>query len=382
MTAAPGGPSRATLHLDRLARNLRLLRELAGDRPVWPAIKANAYGHGAVPIARELVARGCDVLCVAHPGEALELVESGVRARFLLMTAALPEASDVVAAHGFEPAVCTRETVAALGRAAERAGRRVDVHLKIDTGMGRVGIGPEEVPAFLAFCRGFPALRVRGLMSHFPRADEADKRFSREQIAAFAKLRDATPGAEGLVCHMANSAAILDLPESRFDAVRAGIALYGLAPSDEIANPRVRELEPVLEWTSRITFLKEVPPGTGLSYGHAFVAPRTSLVATVPVGYGDGLRRNLSNQMEVLVGGVRCPQVGRITMDQTLVDVSALRGCVALGDPVVLLGRQGGHAIGAEEWARGLGTVCYEVATALATRVPRVAVGGAGEAAS
>jgi len=369
-------PTRAAIHLDRLGHNLRLLRELAGGRPVWAVVKANAYGHGAVPIARELVALGCDVLCVAHPSEALELRESEVRARFLLMTAALPEASEAIAAHGFEPAICTRETAEALSRAAERASRRVDVHVKVDTGMGRVGIRPDEVPAFLALCRGLPGLRVRGLMSHVPRADEADQRFSREQTAGFAKLRDATRGAGDLVYHMANSAAVFDLPDSHLDAVRTGVALFGLAPSADTANPRVRELQPVLEWTTRITFLKEVAAGTGLSYGHAFVAPRASLIATLPVGYGDGLRRNLSNRMDVLVGGVRCPQVGRITMDQTLVDVTAVRGRVALGDPAVLLGRQGDQTIGADEWARRLGTISYEVATAVATRVPRVPVRG------
>jgi alanine racemase len=367
-------PTLASIHLDRLAGNLRLVRELAGGRPVWPAVKANAYGHGAVPIARELVALGCETLCVAHPSEALELAESGVRARFLLLTAALPDASEAIAAHGFEPAICTRETAEALSRAAERAARRVDVHVKVDTGMGRVGIRPDEVPGFLALCRGLPGLRVRGLMSHFPRADEADQRFSRQQIAAFAKLCHATRGAGELVYHMANSAAVFDLPDSHFDAVRPGIAVYGLAPSADTANPRVRELEPVLEWTTRITFLKEVAAGTGLSYGHAFVAARPSLIGTLPVGYGDGLRRNLSNRMEVLVGGVRCPQVGRITMDQTLVDVTELRGRVALGDPAVLLGRQGEQAIGADEWARRLGTNSYEVTTAVSARVPRVPV--------
>jgi alanine racemase len=378
MSASLRHPTLALIHLDRLAHNLRLLRELCGGRPVWPAVKANAYGHGAVPIARELVALGCDTLCVAHPGEALELVESGVRARFLLMTAALPDASEAIVAHGFEPAICTRETADALAGAAERAGRRIDVHVKVDTGMGRVGIRPDEIAAFLAHCWGLPALRVRGLMSHFPRADEADKSFSREQIRSFTQLRDATQGA-GIECyHMANSAAVFDLPESHFDAVRTGISLYGLAPSSAIANPRVRELQPVLEWSTRISFLKEIPSETGLSYGHAFVASKPTLVATIPVGYGDGLRRNLSNQMDVLVGGIRCPQIGRITMDQTLVDVSALRNRVELGDPVVLLGRQGDETIGANEWARRLGTICYEVATALATRVARVPVRGEG----
>jgi alanine racemase len=367
-------PTRALVHLDRLAANLRLLRELAGGRPVWPALKADAYGHGAALVARELTRLGCDTLCVAHPGEALELVESGVRARFLLMTAALPEASESIVANGFEPAVCTRETVDALARAAERAGRRVDVHLKIDTGMGRIGIRPDEVAGFLAFCRERPALRVRGLMSHFPRADAADKRFSEQQIAVFAGLCEATRDAGIGFRHMANSAALFDLPASRLDAVRPGIALYGLTPSREIASPRVRELRPVLEWQTRITFLKEVPAGTGLSYGHSFRTVRPSLVGTLPVGYGDGLRRNLSNRMQVLVHGVRCPQIGTITMDQTLVDVTELRGRVALGDEVTLLGRQGEAEVAAEAWAETLGTLHYEVVTAISRRVPRVPV--------
>jgi alanine racemase len=366
------GPSRAAIHLGRLDRNLGLLRELAGGRPVWPVIKANAYGHGALLVARELVTQGCETLCVAHLAEARELAESGVAARFLLLTPCVPEESEAVAACGFEPALCTLETAEALARAARRAGRRLDVHVEVDTGMGRVGIQPGEALAFLARLQGLPELRVRGLMSHFPRADEADKGFSREQVRAFARLCDQTPAIE--FHHMANSAALFDLPESCFDAVRPGVALYGLAPSSGIANPRVGELEPVLEWTTRITFLKEVPAGTGLSYGHDFVAPEPRLVATVPVGYGDGIRRGLSGRMEVLVGDRRCPQVGRITMDQMLVDVSALRGKVALGDPAVLLGRQGGEEIRADEWAHALGTISYEIPTALAARVARVAV--------
>jgi len=372
--------TRAVLHLDRLARNLALLRELAGGRPVWPAIKANAYGHGALPVARALVAAGCEALCLARAEEAAELAESGVRARFLLMAPALPDASDLVASHGFEPAVCTREAVDALARAAERAGRRLDVHVKVDTGMGRAGIRPDELPAFLAHCAAQPALRVRGIMSHFPRADEGDVAFSEAQIRAFAAAcEDARRGcASAPLRHMANSAALFALPASRFDAVRPGIALYGLAPGPKLASPRVAELAPVLEWTTRVAFLKEVPAGTGLSYGHDFRTTRPSLVATLPVGYGDGLRRALSGRIHVLVGGVPCPQVGRVTMDQILVDVTALRGRVALGDPAVLLGRQGEAEIRVEAWADLLGTIPYEVLTGIASRVPRVALDEAG----
>ncbi len=366
-------PTRAVIHLDRLAHNVGLLRELAGGRPLWPAIKANAYGHGAELVARRLVETGIDTLCVAHAPEAVALLEAGVRARFVLLSAALPEQSEPVVAHGLEPVVCTVEALEGLARAAERAGRRVSIHVKVDTGMGRIGLRPEEVPAFLERCTALPALAVRGLMSHFPRADEGDDAFSREQIAVFARVNEQVRHHEIPFRHLANSAAIFELPESHLDAVRPGISIYGLAPSAHIANPRVRELRPVLEWRTRITFLKEVPAGVGLSYGHTFRTERPTLVATLPVGYGDGLSRRLSNGLDVLVGGTRCPQIGTITMDQTLVDVSALRGRVALGDDVVLIGRQGEASIAADEWAERLGTISYEVVTAIAARVPRVA---------
>ncbi len=367
-------PTRAYLHWDRLAHNLRLLRELVGWRPLWPAIKANAYGHGAALVARQLVALGCDTLCVAHAEEALELLEAGVRARFITLSAALPEASDTFAEHDLEPAVCTREAVDALSRAATRAGKRISVHVKIDTGMGRIGVRPEQAAGFLAHCRGLPGLRIRGLMSHFPRADEADKSFSEAQLETFAGVREKTRGMGIEFHHFANSAAIFDLPGSHLDAVRPGISIYGLAPSATIANPRVHELRPVLEWRSRITFLKEVPSGVGLSYGHTYRTARPSLVATIPAGYGDGLRRNLSNQLEVLVHGRRCPQVGTITMDQCTIDVTALRGRVALGDDVVLIGAQEDAAVTADEWAERLGTINYEIVTGIAKRVARIAV--------
>jgi len=371
-------PTRAIVHLDRLTRNLSLLSELVGGRPLWPCLKANAYGHGADLVARHLVGLGLDTLCVAHACEAVALRGIGIQARLVLLSAALPEASEAVVEHGLEPVVCTHETLEALSRAAARAGREVAIHLKVDTGMGRVGIWPDDVGAFLERARALARVRVRGLMSHFPRAAEADKSFSREQIEAFRRVCRATQGSGIEVRHLANSAGILDLPESHLDAARPGIALYGLAPSKQIANPRVAELEPVLEWRSRITFLKEVPADVGLSYGHTFHTRRPSLVATLPVGYGDGLQRGLSNRMEVLVRGVRCPQVGTITMDQTLVDVTELRGRVELGDDVVLIGREGDEVVSADALAETLGTIHYEVVTAIGPRVPRIALGSDG----
>jgi alanine racemase len=366
-------PTRALVHRDRLEHNLRLLRELAGGQALWPAIKANAYGHGAELVARTLLEHGCDTLCVAHAEEAVELLESGVRATFVVMSASLPEQAEIFVEHDLEPVVCTLEGVEALARAAERAGRRVAVHVAVDTGMGRIGCPPEEVRSFLERCRSHSGIRVRGLMSHFPRADEADKSFSRAQIETLRELREVARGLGVEVVHLANSAGILDLPDSRFDAARPGISLYGLAPSAAIQNPRVHELQPVLEWKTRITFLKEVGAGVGLSYGHSFRTVQPSLVATIPVGYGDGLSRSLSNRFEVLVGGTRCPQVGTITMDQSLVDVTQLRGRVAVGDEVVLIGRQGGESVTADELAAVLGTINYEIVTGISRRVPRLA---------
>jgi alanine racemase len=265
--------------------------------------------------------------------------------------------------------------VATLAEAAAKAGKVVPLHLVVDTGMGRIGIRPDEVPGFVEFAHGQPALRLRGLMSHFLRADEADKAYSLAQIEDFRGVVEATGDAGFEVRHLANSAGILDLPTSYFDAVRPGIAVYGLRPSPEIASSLANDLQPVLEWRTRITFLKEVPVGTGLRYGHAYHAERDSLIATIPAGYGDGLSRGLSNQLQVLVGGVSCAQVGRITMDQSLVDVTPLRGRVALGDEVVLIGRQGAAEVTADAMAETLGTINYEIVTAIARRVPRLAVG-------
>lgn len=367
--------TKAFVHLDRLTRNLRLLQAQVGTCAVWPVIKGDAYGHGAQIVARHLVGLGYRTVGVADLEEAAALVDAGIAATIIVLSATLPEHSEALVAYGCEPVVCTLEMAESLARAAERMGTRISVHLKVDTGMGRIGIRPDQVPEFLECCRHLPALQVRGLMSHFPCADEVDKRFSRQQIEHFRRVVDATKGYPIKVRHMANSAAVFDLPESHFDAVRPGIALYGLCPSAEMQNPRVQDLEPVLEWKTCITFLKEVPAGVGLSYGHAFHTRQPSLIATVPVGYADGLHRNLSNDLDVLVHGVRCPQVGRITMDMTLIDVTSLRGQVELGDAVVLIGRQGNEEVTANELAAKLGTINYEIVSAISHRVPRIAVG-------
>jgi alanine racemase len=362
--------------MDRLTHNLRVLQECAGGRQLWPCIKANAYGHCAENIARHLLTLGYDTFGVADVSEAVALIDAGVEPNFIVLSSSLPEHAEALVAYGCEPVVCTPEMVRALAVQADKLDRRVSVHVKVDTGMGRIGIPPARVAEFLEYCKSFPTIHVRGIMSHFARADEADKSFSIEQLEEFRQVVDETSAYAIELRHMANSAAIFDVPDSCFDAVRPGISIYGLKPSPAVANPLANTLEPVLEWRTRVTFLKEVPRGTGLSYGHTFRTERPSLIATIPVGYGDGLARRLSNDVDVLIGGERCRQVGRITMDMSLVDVTPLRDRVSLGDEVVLIGRQGDQEITADELAGKLGTINYEIVTRIAERVPRVVIPG------
>lgn len=365
--------TKAVIHLDHLTHNLRLLEREAGRAALWPVLKANAYGHDAAIVAAHLISLACDKFCVADVEEAAALIDTGVPATFVVLSATLPQHAEALVAYGCEPVICTLEMAEALAAAAKNAGKQVGIHLKVDTGMGRLGVQPEDVTVFLDRCRNLPALKVCGLMSHFPRADEADKSYSMAQLERFNRVVELTKNYGIEARHMANSAAIFNFPGAHFDAVRPGIALYGLQPGAPGAIPKARGLKPVLEWKTQVVFIKEVPAGAGVSYGHAFHAKEPSLIATLPIGYGDGLARALSNRLEVLVGGMRCPQVGRITMDMSLIDVTALGGRAVLGAEVVIIGRQGADEISADELAAKLGTINYEIVTAIAHRVPRIA---------
>jgi alanine racemase len=310
-------------------------------------------------------------VCVADVSEAAALAESGLGLATVILSPPLPEHAAALVTLGCEPVICTEDMANALNAAADKAGRRVPVHIAVDTGMGRVGMRPADTPAFFAACEALPGLAVVGIMSHFASADEADKTVAEAQLGRFQALTAAIGRRPGLQYHMANSAGMLELPGAAFDAVRPGIAMYGLPPSADIANPAAAALRPALEWTTPIVYLKEVPAGTGLSYGHDYHTPAPALIATVPVGYGDGLHRNLSGRMEMIVQGVRCPQVGRITMDLSLLDVTALRGLVHLGDEAVIIGQRGGAAQCADDLAATLGTINYEIVTAITQRVTR-----------
>jgi alanine racemase len=364
--------TQAIINLDHLSHNMALLQKLAGDRPLFPAIKANAYGHDAEIIARHLVSLGYATLCTAHISEAAELVEKGIDATFVILSPTLAENSEYLVDYGFQPVVCSLLQVQALAAAAKKAEKKITIHVKVDTGMGRMGVRPDQIVSFLDECKKYPEIVVGSICSHFPRADETDLTFSHKQIEAFREVKKNTQSYNIPFYHIANSAALFALPEARFDVVRPGITIYGLKPSDSMQASQLGELKPILSLKSRITLIKEVEQGTGISYGHMHCTNRPSLIATIPMGYGDGLSRSLSNKLEVLIAGELCRQVGRICMDQCMIDVTALQGRVALGDEVIIVGRQGNETITVDDIAKKQETINYEIVTAISRRVPRI----------
>lgn len=367
-----GFPTRVFIHSDNIRSNLALLQSLAGKAAMFPAVKADAYGHGALEVARICLESGYNNLCVAHLAEAVELIRAGLQAQYLVMTPFLPEYAEDIVHYSCQPVVCTLDQIARLSAAAQKLDKTVKIHLKVDTGMGRVGIKSEEVTQFLETITAAPGVKLEGIMSHYPRGDEEDSDYSQRQTERFEQIRRQTKNYSIPYYHIANSAALVRYPASRFDVVRPGVALYGLNPFGMKHHSALENLKPALEWKTRIVFIKEVPEGAGLSYGHTFITPRRMLIATLPVGYGDGLRRILSNTMDVLINGQRCPQVGRICMDQALVDVTALEDKVQVGDEAVLIGNQGARQISAEEMAEQAQTINYEITTGITSRVPRV----------
>ena len=369
-------PTRALIHTGRVGYNLRLLRAYAKDAALWPVIKANAYSHDAHLLARYLSAVGYHNFCVANPSEAIQLIAQGISARYLVMSPQpIDEATEIVS-HDLEAVVCTRDQVDALSRAAGAQEREAAVHILVDTGMARAGVKSSEFEDFAAYCDMLAGIRVAGVMSHFARADEADQAYSLTQTASFRQLHMRYHESLNCAWHLANSAGMMALPDALFDAVRPGIAMYGLNPfSASLSDTVAAGLKPVMEVHTRITHLAEVMAGTGISYGHRYQSDQDALIATVPIGYGDGLSRALSDNIDMLVNGHRCPQVGSITMDQSLLDVSALRGQVTVGDNVVVIGQQGGESISADELAARANTINYEIVTAISARVPRIEIG-------
>ena len=384
-------PAWAEIDLDAVRHNVSLVGQLAGPRTkVCAVVKADGYWHGAVPIARAALEAGASWLAVALVEEGVALRDAGVDAPVLVLSEPPSGAMEAVVEHQLTTTVATRGGVAALAAAARRAGSEqpVPVHVKVDTGMHRVGVASEDV-AELAAAAVAAGLRFEGLWTHLAVAEdpaEEARAFTSEQLtrfdAALAAVRRA--GHRPDVVHVANSAGLIAHPASRFDLVRVGIALYGILP-DERLGPVLteltggRSLRPVLSLRSRISAVRDLPAGARPSYGRRRPLPEDARVATVPLGYADGVPRRLFDAgVAVLVGGRRRPLAGTVTMDQVVVDCGPPgRWPVAVGDEVVLLGRQGDEEVTAAEWAEGLGTIPYEVVCGIGARVPRVTVGRA-----
>jgi alanine racemase len=362
--------TRAEILLDAIGHNLRVVQEAAAGRRILAVVKADAYGHGVVPVARRLQTEGVDGFGVALAEEGIELREAGIDRAILVLNGINGGAHREIIAAGLTPVVYEISEARAFDLVS--GSRPIDVHLKVDTGMGRLGVPLGELSDFLRELRRFPSIRIAGLMTHLSTAD-ADPLYVAEQLAGFAEARGLVRrfGHEPSVLHVANSAALFRHPESHFDWVRAGLALYGYPGSDTIDAP----LRPALRWRTEVLRVRTLQAGESVGYGRSFRAPVETRLATIPVGYGDGLLRSASNRGHVLIGGVRCPIVGNIAMDLTTVDVSGVSR-VAIGDEVLLLGEQGGSVLDARDLAVAAGTIPYEVLTNVSRRVPRVYLNG------
>ncbi len=380
-------PAWAEVDLDAVAHNAALLRRLVAPATLAAVVKADGYGHGAVPVGRAALRGGASWLAVALVEEGIELRRAGVEAPVLVLAEPEPEAMAEAVAHQLTLTVYTREGVERLARAARAAGGPAPrVHLKVDTGMHRLGADPDQAVALAArlveLAGGGADLRLEGLWTHLAVADEPGNAYSDEQLARFQAVRDrlAQAGAVPSMVHAANSAGALAHPSARLDLVRCGISVYGYPPSPALA-PLVDQvlgepLRPALSLRAKVVLARQLDAKERLSYGLRYQLDDRSVVATVPLGYADGVPRALSPAGgEVLIGGRRRPLAGTITMDHLMVDCGP-DATVARGDEVVLIGRQGDQEIGADEWAARLGTISYEVLTGVGARVPRVNVGG------
>lgn len=367
---ARGHPVWAEVDLGAIRNNVSLLRRHASAAQVMGVVKGYAYGHGNPESARAMLDAGVTRLGVARVAEALHLRDAGVVAPIHVFTEPPPEAARTIIDADLVATIYTEEFARALSAAATEAGRNAIIHMKIDTGMHRVGIPVDHVPGAVRVLRTLPGLEVEGAWSHFAVADVPDHPFTRKQLELFLEVTDTIErsGVSLALRHIANSAATLSLPESHLDVVRCGIAAYGLSPGAGLAHDL--DLRPALSLRSRVNMVKKVAGGDALSYGLRYEVPRTSSIATIPAGYADGYDRRLSGNADVLIRGRRYRVSGTVCMDQFLVDVGD--DVVEVADVATLIGRDGDGAVTAEDLAQHSGTINYEITSRIPSRVPRI----------
>ena len=356
--------------LGTIRNNVKAVRRLLSpSTQLMSVVKADGYGHGAEAVARTALSAGASWLAVATLEEGIHLRTRGIEAPVLVFGPTISkEEIEAVVEHRLQPTVCSLQQARRLSDVGLGA---IRIHLKVDTGMSRLGVAWQEAHELLGALKGLPNVPVASLYSHLATADAQDPVTAAQQLRRFVELVDAleAQGARPPLVHLANSAATLSLPKAHFDLVRVGLAQYGIYPASHLRN--AAPLQPALSVRARIIFVKTVPPGTGVSYGHTFHTGRPTRLATVAIGYGDGIARALSNRVDFLVCGRRVHQVGTITMDQCLIDVTDVPETIE-GDIATLLGKDGKERILVDEWVQHLGTVPYEILTALSPRLPRI----------
>ncbi len=369
----------AEIDLAAITHNFREFRQLAdrqadGSRiRIMGVVKADAYGHGAIPVSRALMDAGANCLGVATLDEAIALRGAGLSGPILILGTTVPWRAGEVVQHGLAQTVYDEALLAALAMAADKSGKDARIHVKVETGMTRLGVPWPQAADFIRRVDRTGGIRLEGIFSHLATADERENPFAELQFDRFRQVLSALES--GLrsrpIRHICNSAAAIHFPDMHLDMIRPGISLYGYLASSTV-DPRKVTLKPALSFKTRIEQLHFIEPGVGISYGQHFVARRKSTIATLSVGYGDGYSRSLSGKAEVLIHGHRVPLVGNICMDHCMADVTDLAVPVSPGDEVVLIGQQGGQAITADELAAKLGTIAYEVTCMISGRVPRI----------
>jgi alanine racemase len=365
-------PAWVEINLDHLASNLAAIKKAIGSTTaIMVVVKADGYGHGAVAIATAALKAGASSLAVAFVEEAVELRRAGIEAPVLILGYTDPAQFPTLIQYRLIPTIFNVQTASQFSKRAVEEGLKLPIHLKVDTGMGRIGFLPEEFFDAAYRIKLMPGLKIEGLFTHFASADEEDQTYTKEQLLLFNRIIDhcTEKGLSFPLIHAANSAASIAYPGSRYNLIRYGIALYGCYPADSVIKYQL-PLRPILAFKSRVVMVKEVPPGTAISYGCSYRTTKDTIIATVPVGYADGYSRLLSNRSSILIRGQRAKVVGRVCMDHLMADASLIPG-VRPGDEVVLYGCQGGEEIKVEEVAGLIGTVNYELLCIINKRVPR-----------
>jgi alanine racemase len=368
---------RAWVEIDQgaLAHNVRQLRRLlSASTQLMAVVKADAYGHGATFVARVAIESGASGLCVATLEEGIQLREAGIEAPILLLGAInSPQQVQAIAHWRLEPTICNPQQALIFSETLRDCRKNLPVHLKLDTGMSRLGMPWQDATEFVQWVKRLPHLKIASIYSHLATADSPDPTIMKLQHQRFeeaiAQLQEA--GINPPRLHLANSAATLTDPVLHYDGVRVGLALYGLYPAEHLQN--TVNLQPVMQVKARVTQVKTIPAGTGVSYGYQFVADRELRLAVIGIGYADGIPRNLSNKLMVLIRGQQVKQIGAITMDQMMLDVSAIPD-LQTGEVVTLIGQDGNFQISADDWAQTLGTISWEILCGFKHRLPRVTI--------